>query len=392
MGSTHRDIIDLPQNHPSLCHCRVWCRETGQAGGQGGFEKGCPQKNIKHRPSKTFTEEEAELWNDPESTPPLCLFHARAEKKNGGLNFGYITEERPTHFSDNTPHGFHNRVGKKIPWKCNPPDYTKTHKEHQYRLRDDTSSRDLLRDKYEKIIGEKEKSVQHQITRRKIAEEHLRRKNRQFSEFVKTIYKMPWFMLLTFNRDEKRWYPMDPESDQVIQYFQEWRARLKEICAEKTKGYQRRKIIKEHPEFGNLNLNEMVYETIKKPMDLVWEDPDELDLRLKNESDDFDGKVEGECICRDLLFDIVNLSVQKEEDTEIAIENEVSMVLDDICLRVHHYSIVSQNILNLYKKKTGRTDAHKSARVRKRLYKKYLKNEKTDRLEYEKQIIVNNWM
>jgi hypothetical protein len=388
MGSTNREISGLPQNHPTLCHCRVWCRETGQAGGQGGFEKGCPQLNIKHRPSKSFTKEEAEEWTSPDTTPPLCLYHARMEKKNGGLNFGYITDERPTHFSDNTPHGFNNRVGKKIPWKCNPPDYSKTHKEHQYRLRDDTSSRDLLRDKYEKIIGEKEKSVQHQITRRKIAEEHLRKKNLGFSELIKTIYKMPYFMVRTFNRDEKKWYPMDPNSDQVIQYFQEWRELLKEFIS--VKRHWRRRMVKDHPEFGNHHLNEMVYETIKKPSDLAWEDPDELEIRLKEESGDFDGKVEGECICRDLLFEMVNSSVQKEENEDLWIEGEISKVLDTTIHRVTAIDKISKNILKLHLKNGGQ-DPKKSKRTRERMVKKYLKNNQ-HYSEEEKQLIVNNWM
>jgi hypothetical protein len=324
--------MDLAQNDETMCHCRVWCRETGQAGGQGGYEKGCPQSNIKYKPSPSFTRQEKEDWKEQDQRPYLCLFHARAERDNGGLNFGFITEERPTHFTDNTPHGFHGRVGQKIPWKCDPPDYNKTHAEHKYRLRDDTCSRDRLRNKYEKILQDKEKTTEYQIKRRELAEQRSRNAERQVSEFVRVAYGMPHYMNMTFDRENKKWKPIDITSASVNQYFNEWRNNLKKFLT--AKRWQRRKWGKEEPLFTNSNLNELAYDKIRKVEDFCWETEDQLNERLHQEYDDYDKRVEITCRCRDIVFDMVNSLVQEtEERKEVC---EVQSVLDEVvhkCVR-----------------------------------------------------------
>lgn len=324
--------MDLAQNDETMCHCRVWCRETGQAGGQGGYEKGCPQSNIKYKPSPSFTRQEKEDWKEQDQRPYLCLFHARAERDNSGLNFGFITEERPTHFTDNTPHGFHGRVGQKIPWKCDPPDYNKTHAEHKYRLRDDTCSRDRLRNKYEKMLQDKEKTTEYQIKRRELAEQRSRNAERQVSEFVRVAYGMPHYMNMTFDRENKKWKPIDITSESVNQYFNEWRNNLNKFLT--AKRWQRRKWGKEEPLFTNSNLNELAYDKIRKVEDFCWETEDQLNERLHQEYDDYDKRVEITCRCRDIVFDMVNSLVQEtEERKEVC---EVQSVLDEVvhkCVR-----------------------------------------------------------
>ena len=305
--SGKREIMDLAQNDPTMCHCRVWCRETGIAGGSGGYEKGCPQLNIKYRPSKSFTEEEKKMWmsGTEDDRPPLCLFHARNLIKHGGLPFGLITEERPKTFGEcGTPHGFKNRVGQEIKWKCDPPDYTKTHKEHPYRLRDDTSSKDLMRNKYEQQLKKAETSEKYQRERRKIAETRRAYAERELVDFIKVSYGMPHYMSMKFDRENRYWLPMNPNDSQVQEYFAKWYENL--TLSVKGKSYQRRKLGRDKPEFSNRNLNEKVFDKIKKPEDLVWEDKDELNDRLRAEYKNYDEKVALTCDCRDILFDVVN--------------------------------------------------------------------------------------
>jgi len=303
--SIKREVMDLAQNDPKMCHCRVWCRETGIAGGQGGYEKGCPQLNIKYRPSKSFNEEEKLKWANEDDRPQLCLFHARKNEEWGGLPFGLITHERPKTFgSCGTPHGFKNKIGKDIKWKCDPPDYTKTHAEHPYRLRDDTSSKELLKNKYEKQLKKTEASEKYQRQRRRLAEVREAEAMRKLVEFVGLVYDMPKFMEKQFVGRPQLWIPMNPEDPRVQEYFGEWRETLTKF--RNAKRSQQRRWGKKQPEFANQRINDIAYETFKTPEDMVWENPDELNDRLRKELKNYDETVVAYCDCRDILFDIVN--------------------------------------------------------------------------------------
>ena len=307
-------------NAPEMCHCRIWCRETGIAGGQGGYEKGCPQLNVRHMGLTTTWGKSPELLREystqgadgkwagvKDHAPNLCLLHLK-QHHDKGLPLGLITEDRPTEWGANHPSGM--KEGKKIGWKCDPPDYTKTPGDHKYLLRDETTGKDLLRDKINKkvagasdVIRKKDDKIARLEKRLALAEKHNRL-------LIHHHYKLPSLLMRSWKDGE--WVAPDPDDDDVINEFKSFKKKLNTFRKDDRK--EQRKVIKEDPTMANKEVNEVAWEMVKNPTDLIKMGEVE-DLKEHFEDVDWETAPETEGMMREILFDLANQVVDDIEAT-----------------------------------------------------------------------------
>ena len=244
MTTTHETKF-LPMNHPTMCHARVWCRETGQAGGQGGYEKACPLK----------------MTGDH-----LCAFH---HKK--GIQMGLITEERPSTWGEEdnvVPHG--KKAGAEIKWKCSPPNYDLTHGDHKYKVRDETVGKDLLRDKLNKKFQAMEKQLEVMKKRVETAEKKTETAEQTLKQFVMAHYDMGYHFNQKWNAETNEWVPAKADDPKVVEDFKALKKNINILHRDKDDtGQTQRKIIRENKVLGNPDCNDIFWETFKNPGEFI---------------------------------------------------------------------------------------------------------------------------
>ena len=314
--TTNVKTKDLAMNDREMCHCRIWCRETGLAGGQGGYEKACPQLKVgRHGITKSWEKYpdlkskygelfcgKTELTSEG-SRINLCLYHLNmAETK--GLQCGLITEDRPLKWGPNAPHG--KKEGDSIKWKCDPPDYSRTHGEHKYLLRDETTGKDLLRDKLNKKVLEAERVIGRKDAKIEALEEQVKRLQALNTGLIQAHYKMghhmshgPW------DRETGQWLPVDPKDEKVKQTWDEWRMKLKMTSGENATAVERRRVYREDELMKNQQFNDIVWEDIRAITQLIPKEP------LQDEPP-WEETVDIQADMREMLFDIANSVIDDE--------------------------------------------------------------------------------
>lgn len=316
-------------NDRDMCHCRIWCRETGQAGGQGGYEKACPQLKVgRHGITKSWEKypelktEYGELncgnldLNLAGRTINLCLFHLNM-KETKGLQCGLITETRPTQWGENAPHG--KKPGDDIKWKCDPPDYSKLPGEHKYLLRDETTGKDLLRDKLNKKVIAAEKVIDRKDSKIQALEEQVKRLQALNVSLIQAHYKMPHFMSMgRFNPETGLRDPVDPKDPSVKQVWDDWRMKLKMTTGENATASDRRRVYREDELMKNQHFNDIVWEDIRAVTQLIPKEPIQ-------EEPAWSDKVDIEADMREMLFDIAN-SVIDDEPVRVSVNGMVENI------------------------------------------------------------------
>jgi hypothetical protein len=327
--TTNIKTKDLAMNDRDMCHCRIWCRETGLAGGQGGYEKACPQLKVgRHGITKSWDKypdlkkKYGELFcgslglTAEGSRVNLCLYHLNmAETK--GLQCGLITEERPTLWGKNAPHG--KKEGDEIKWKCDPPDYSKTHGEHKYLLRDETTGKDLLRDKLNKKVKEAERVISRKDAKIQALEEQVKRLQAMNTSLIHAHYKMPHHMGIgRFNPETGLRERVDPKDPQVKETWDDWRMKLKMTSGENATGVERRRVYREDELMKNQAFNDICWTDIRAITQLIPKEP------LQDEPP-WSEAVDIEADMREMLFDMAN-SVIDDEPDRVAKQSVMAMV------------------------------------------------------------------
>tara|TARA_R110001632_G_scaffold20246_3_gene60847 strand:- start:8408 stop:9586 length:1179 start_codon:yes stop_codon:yes gene_type:complete len=298
MTTTHETKF-LPMNHHTMCHARVWCRETGQAGGQGGYEKACPLK----------------MTGDH-----LCAFH---HKK--GIQMGLITEERPSTWGEESnmvPHG--KKAGGEIKWKCSPPNYDLTHGDHKYKIRDETVGKDLLRDKLNKKFQAMEKQLEVWQKRVKVAEEKQETAEQTLKHFTREHYEMEYHF------HQKRdgnggWTPAKADDPEVVEDFKALKKNINILHRGVAPAAELRKIVRDNPMLGNEGCNEIFWETFKNPGDFVKTAKTFVPLDVE----EILAPVDISNDIREMLFDISNKAVEQGiQNEEAAIDLACQQAMD----------------------------------------------------------------
>ena len=314
--TTNIKTKDLAMNDADMCHCRIWCRETGQAGGQGGYEKACPQLKVgRHGMTKSWDKypdlkyKYGELFcgylnlNREGRHINLCLYHLNL-KETKGLQCGLITETRPTHWGPNAPHG--KKEGDEIKWKCDPPDYSKTHGEHKYLLRDETAGKDLLRDKLNKKVIQAEKVIARKDAKIQALEEQVKGLQAFNTALIHAHYKMPHHMGIgRFNPETGLRLPVDPKDPRVKETWDEWRMKLKLTSSANTTGVERRRVYREDELMKNQAFNDICWEDIRAITQLIPKEP-------LQEEPPWSETIDIEADMREMLFDMANQVIDDE--------------------------------------------------------------------------------
>ncbi len=314
--TTNIKTKDLAMNDRDMCHCRIWCRETGLAGGQGGYEKACPQLKVgRHGITKSWEkypelrQEYGELFcgalglTSEGSRINLCLYHLNM-KKTKGLQLGLITEDRPLKWGPNAPHG--KKEGDTIKWKCDPPDYSRTHGEHKYLLRDETTGKDLLRDKLNKKVLEAERVISRKDAKMEFLEEQVRQLQAMNTSLIQAHYKMGHHMSHgRWDGETAQWLPVDPKDEKVKQTWDEWRMKLKMTSGENATGTERRRVYREDELMKNQAFNDICWEGTRAITQLIPKEP------IQDEPP-WEETVDVEADMREMLFDIANSVIDDE--------------------------------------------------------------------------------
>ena len=296
--TTKAETKMLPMNDPKMCWARVWCRETGIAGGQGGYEKAC---HLKQTGDHT------------------CGFH-----KKKGLQMGLITEERPTTWGeDDNVCPNDKKEGADIKWKCSPPDYSLTHGDHKYKVRDETVGKDLLRDKMNKKMIAMEKSLT--AMKEKLAKETEKREKAESitKQLIMAHYDLKSHF--THKRTEGEWVPAEATDDEVVKDFKELKHWI-DVLHRQTDYDECCKIVRQsqtekgyHGNLASQDFNELFWETFKNPGDLVkvpenYIPPDDVPEAVEVESD-----------MRAMLFNIADNIVQDKCDNRDAAMKRIAV-------------------------------------------------------------------
>ena len=232
-------------NDPEMCHARIWCRETGVAGGSnGGYEKACRYKHTGGQ---------------------ICNFH-----KKKGLQLGLITDPRPNTWGDDGNTCPNDKTpGAPIKWKCDPPDYSKTADEHIVNIRDESFGKDLVRAQMNKKIHKMETQIKSMEEKLKKAEHRALKAESLARQMTIAHYDISWRHLAEAT-DEK-----------VIHDFKILKKDLDTLHRD-TNHDECKKLKRQHPRLSNSEFNELAWETYKKPADLVKADViDEIKISFK---------------------------------------------------------------------------------------------------------------
>tara|TARA_R110000796_G_scaffold243641_1_gene366300 strand:- start:1362 stop:2414 length:1053 start_codon:yes stop_codon:yes gene_type:complete len=276
--TTKRQTKFLPMNHPDMCWARVWCRETGIAGGQGGYEKACHlQQTGDH----------------------ICGFH-----KKKGLQMGLITEERPNYWGEDgnvCPND--KKEGADIKWKCAPPDYSLTHGDHKYKVRDETVGKDLLRDKMNKKMEAMEKKVKSM--EKQLAKETEKRHAAE--ELAKQMVIAHYELGNHFSnkRDGEGGYvPAQPTDPEVSKEFAELKTNINILHRQKNEVDCRK--IRRETKFKNDAFNEIFWDSYKNVSALVKGTKVEGEVKDQVEVSEVVSNI------REMLFNIADKVVEEK--------------------------------------------------------------------------------